>query len=140
MSDDSWLMNTHKIISECYFSLIDSKVSSKMGRALIVFYFVSLDKPEFTQYAEEIATKSTLEACYSMAWCLNLGKNFEHAPEYSKIITFLRDHCERNNWSLNDWMKIQRTGWIRLQIKSVETNLLPSLAPLSLLFQCKEGG
>ena len=35
--------------------------------------------------------------------------------EYQKVITFLRENCERNGWNLTEWLKIQSKVWTRLK-------------------------
>ena len=77
------------------------------GRALIMFYFVSQDKPEFNQFADRISRGTSLGQCYATAWAVSAGYDFPAAEKVNEIMTFLRDYCKRNNWVLLDWLQIQ---------------------------------
>ena len=87
-----------------YFRLIDARLGSK-GTALIIFYFLSLDKNDFTKYAVLLSEKTTLDHCYAMAWMFTIKRGF--GGEYNKIENFIRENCERNKWSLSKWLKTQ---------------------------------
>jgi len=87
-------------------SLIGSKLDQS-GITLVIFYFMSLDKPEFTQFANEISVKCTLADCFSMMGQLIYGKNHNPNEECVKIMNFLRENCKRNNWDLAKWLEIQ---------------------------------
>merc|ERR1712131_119811 len=77
-------------------------------QALVIIFFVSLDKPELVECAKKLANKETfVKDCFYMSWCLSLGKTFERVPEYGKMAAFLRQHCERKNWNITEWLKIQ---------------------------------
>ena len=89
-----------------HFSLIENAKFGTGGYAMIIIYFVSLDKPEFTEYAKKLSAKTDIMNCYGMAWWIVMGRN-ETRPEYQNLITFLREHCKRNNWDLTEWMKTQ---------------------------------
>ena len=78
----------------------------KEGYAMVVYYFLSLDKPEFTEYAKKLSAKTARINCFNMAWLMVMGKN-ESNVELQKLITFLREHCKRNNWDLTEWFKTQ---------------------------------
>ena len=78
-----------------------------MGYALIMFYFLSLDKPEFAQYAEDLSWYTKRADYYYMAWYLTMGYTDTSNQEYQRLITFLRENCERNGWDLTEWLKTQ---------------------------------
>ena len=73
---------------------------------MIVYYFLSLDKPEFTEYAKKLSAKTARINCFNIAWWIVMGKN-DSIVELQKLITFLREHCKRNNWDLTEWFKTQ---------------------------------
>ena len=80
----------------------------------MMIYFVSLDKPEFTQFAEQISKKTTWDQCLAMAWSLYADYTFPSGStaagiklQLNQIITFLKDYCKRNKWEMSDWLKIQ---------------------------------
>ena len=91
--------------------MIKARYEAK-GYSMIMFYFLSLDKPEFTQYAEDVSWHCTKQDYFYMAWYLTMNKT-HHQPkltsnqEYQKLITFLKENCKRNGWDLTDWLKIQ---------------------------------
>ena len=92
------------------FSLMQSKpvCNRPHYQALVIIFFVSLDIPELVECAKKLANKETfVKDCFYMSWCLSLGKTFERVPEYSKMAAFLRQHCERKNWNITEWLKIQ---------------------------------
>ena len=105
------------------FRLSNSNVGS-MGNALIMFYFVSINKPEFDDFAEKLSTKSKsrlvtnrwfvnsrcefLSDCYTAAWCTMVEDDFERDFLQTKTVaTFLREHCTRNDLNLTEWLKTQ---------------------------------
>lgn len=75
--------------------------------ALVMFYFLSLNKPEFDQYAKQLSVYTDKESYYSLSWYITMGYNDPSKPEYEKLINFLRDNCDRNDWNITDWLKIQ---------------------------------
>ena len=79
------------------------------GIALVMFYFVSLDKPEFTQFANELTIKCDLTHCFAMLGQLTYGKCYElvYDKECLKIIEFVQEYCKRNCWNLGKWLVIQ---------------------------------
>ena len=87
-----------------FFSLIEKEKYEARGYSLIMFYFLSLEKPEFTQYAKELSRNVTIDDSFFMAWFLTMDY-----PErtYPKLITFIRENCKRNGWDLTEWLKIQ---------------------------------
>ena len=76
------------------------------GYAMIIFYFLSLDKPEFTEFAKKLSGKTTRKECNSIAWLIILDKGDSNA-EVQKLMTFLRENCIRNKWDITEWLKIQ---------------------------------
>ena len=77
---------------------------------MVIYYFVSLDKPEFTEYAKKLCSKTNLSRCFAVAWWLVLGDaNLVNDVngEYQKLRTFLQEHCKRNKWDLTEWLKTQ---------------------------------
>ena len=89
-----------------HFSLIENAKFGTGGYAMIIIYFVSLDKPEFTEYAKKLSAKTDPASCFIMAWLLVMGKN-TNVPENKKLMKFLRENCKRNNWDLTEWLKTQ---------------------------------
>ena len=87
---------------------MESKLDQS-GIAVVMFYFVSLDKPEFTQFANELTIKCDLNHCFSMLGQLIYGKCYEliYDKECLKIIEFIREYCKRNDWDLKKWLEIQ---------------------------------
>ena len=74
---------------------------------MVIFYLVSLNKPEFTQFAQELAPKTTSDTCLAIAWVLSRDKTFK-PEEYKKVVDFLHDHCKRSNCDMTEWVEIQR--------------------------------
>ena len=85
---------------------MESKLNRE-GYAMIVFYFLSLDKPEFTVYAKKLSEKTARINCFNIAWWMVMGNN-DSDVELQKLITFIREYCERNEWDLTEWLKTQR--------------------------------
>ena len=73
---------------------------------MIIYYFLSLDKPEFTEYAKKLSAKTKIMYCFNIAWWIVLGPN-DFVFEHQKLMTFLREHCKRNKWDLTEWLKTQ---------------------------------
>ena len=84
---------------------MESKTLDQSGTALVILYFVSLDKPEFTQFAKELSFKSTLTHCFAVMSQLIYKKSY--GGESEKIMTFIREYCKRNDWKLSKWLKFQ---------------------------------
>ena len=78
------------------------------GYALIIMYLLSLENPEFTQFANELAPRTTEDSCLAIAWILTRKQTFNPEGDYSKIVDFLEDNCERNNWNMEEWVISQR--------------------------------
>ena len=102
----SYFFEIHVIVK--FFSLIGSKLGQS-GVALVIFYFLSLEKTEFTKFATELSTKSDLTHCFSMLGQLIYGKSCESVldEECLKVMKFIRDYCSRNGWDLAEWLKLQ---------------------------------
>ena len=84
--------------------MVKARLGQK-GTALVVFYLLSLNKDEFMEYALELSALTTLNHCYATAWMITIGKSF--GGEYFKVETFLKEHCERNKWKMDKWLKTQ---------------------------------
>ena len=78
----------------------------KAGYAMVIYYFLSLDKPEFTEYAKKLSEKTERSNCFNMAWWVVMGQN-DTRDGVQKLINFLRENCDRNNWDLFEWFKTQ---------------------------------
>ena len=102
-----YIIRFSKRLMQDYFSLLKKAGYEAKGYAMIMFYFLSLDKPEFTQYAKELSLHTTIEDYFFMAWYLAMGHNKTNRQEYQKVATFLRENCERNGWNLTEWLKIR---------------------------------
>ena len=98
----------HVHVNVKIFSLIGSKLDQS-GVALVIFYFLSLEKPEFTKFANELSTKSDLTHCFSMLGQLIYGECYDsvYDEECLKVMEFIREYCRRNDWDLAEWLKIQ---------------------------------
>ena len=88
-------------------SLMKKAKFEAKGYSMIMFYFLSLDKPEFTQYAEDVSWHATKEDYFYMSWYLTMNHADHFNQEYQKLFTFLRENCKRNGWDLTEWLKIQ---------------------------------
>lgn len=76
------------------------------GYAIVIMYLLSLEKPEFTQFAIELAPKTITDSCLATAWILSNKQTFTK-EDYAKLVIFLHDNCERNQWDMNEWVSIQ---------------------------------
>ena len=90
-----------------------------VGYAILVYYFLSLDKPEFTEYAKILSAKTERMHCFNFAWWMVLGQNLDSNDKLQKMITFLRENCERNKWDLTEWFKTQSKVENHFQIDEV---------------------
>ena len=88
--------------------MIGSKLEQS-GVALVMFYFLSLEKPEFTVFANELSSKSDLTHCFSILGQVIYGKCYEsvYDKECLKVMEFIRECCKRNGWDLAKWLEIQ---------------------------------
>ena len=89
--------------------MAESKLETK-GYAMLIFYFLSLDKPEFIEFARQLATKTTLDQCHAMAWEFTMGYTSKNA-DTKELISFLIENCERNRWNMDEWLKTQTKGF-----------------------------
>ena len=71
-----------------YFSQLKKARYDAKGYAMIMFYFLSLNKPEFTQYAKELSLHTTMEDYFFVAWFLAMDYD-PPKQEYKKVMTFL---------------------------------------------------
>ena len=90
-----------------FLSLIQEAKFDAKGYAMVMFYFLSLNKPEFNQYAKQLSLYTNKESYYYLSWYITMGNNDPSMPEYEKLINFLRDNCDQNDWNITDWLKIQ---------------------------------
>ena len=100
------VVNKLSVLIKHHFSLMENAKIGKEGYAMVVYYFLSLDKPEFTEYAKKLSAKTARINCFNMAWWIVLGYNDPNVL-IQKLITFLRENCERNEWDLTEWLKTQ---------------------------------
>ena len=78
------------------------------GCALVILYFVSLDKPEFTQFAEHLFEQTTIVQCQATCWIISRGQIYSGTcQKRNEIISFLRDYCKQNKWEMLDWLDTQ---------------------------------
>ena len=87
-----------------YFSLAVAKLR-RGGIAMVLFYLVSLEKPEFTEFAKRLSARTTLEKCFATAWTMSLGYRYE--GEADQLVKFLQEHCSNNEWNFDAWLKLQ---------------------------------
>ena len=89
--------------------LIERARLGPKGHAMLVYYFLSLEKPEFTEYARQLSAKTSKNECYSMAWYFIMDHTDPNDCTIFEcnIITFIRDYCERNKWDMSQWLKTQ---------------------------------
>ena len=71
-------------------------------------YLLSLEKPELTKFAKELAPETTFDSCLAAAWILSQKLSFTNNEEYEKIVDFLNNNCERNKWNMTEWVILQR--------------------------------
>ena len=73
-----------------------------------MFYFVSIEKEEFDDFAEKLSKNIKLNDCYTLAWKIGVMKENFMNEEVQKLVVFIRNHCKRNRLNLVEWLKIQR--------------------------------
>ena len=85
-----------------------AKLGAK-GHAMLVYYFLSLEKPEFTEFARQLSAKTSKNACYTMAWYFVMDHTNPNDCTIFEcnIITFIKENCERNKWDMSQWLKTQ---------------------------------
>ena len=103
--------------------MVKARLGQK-GTALVIFYLLSLNKDEFTEYALELSAFTTLNHCYATAWMITIGKGF--GGEYNKVETFLKEHCEGNKWKMDQWLKIQSDKAESLFKPKAKANVQPA--------------
>ena len=101
-----------KRVIKLYFSLLIEAKFGPKGYAMILFYVLSLEKPELTQYAKELSTFTSKDdcfytACMAAAWYLTMDYTDPSNEELNKVIIFIRDNCKRNGWEMVQWLKLQ---------------------------------
>ena len=84
----------------------------RTGISMVLFYFVSLDKREFTQFARALANRTNLEKCFATAWRMSLG--FRYEGENEKLVQFLQEYCSNNEWDFDAWLKLQSKKVVNL--------------------------
>ena len=95
------------------FRLI-AKIDKSKNRMRIVtlmsFYFVSIDKEEFNDFLGEFPSFLELARndIYTIAWKIGVMKEDFRNEEVQKLLVFIRNHCERNELPLIEWLKVQR--------------------------------
>ena len=88
----------------------------KRTSILIIFYFLSIDKQEFNEFAftlmddvsASVSIKPTIKDLHAMAWKIGVMKKDFKNEEVQKLVVFIRNHCERNGLPLIEWLKVQR--------------------------------
>ena len=119
-----------------HFSLAENAKIGKLGYAILVYYFLSLDKPEFTEYAKKLSKKTKRGKCFSIAWWIVMGKNVHSNVELQKMITFLRENCERNKWDLTEWLKTQSKVSNHLKTTKFLNRLILNLITVTKSLHC----
>ena len=95
------------------FRLI-AKINKSKNRmrivTLISFYFVSIEKKEFNDFLGEFPSFLELARndIYTIAWKIGVMKEDFRNEEVQKLLVFIRNHCERNELPLIEWLKVQR--------------------------------
>ena len=78
-------------------------------RAMILFYFLSQDKPEFAEFAQELADKFYKKEVLVMAWCLSSDykpkRHTEAGDEFNALVVFVKDYGQRNGLTMIEWLK-----------------------------------
>ena len=100
----------------------------KRTAILIIFYFLSIEKQEFNEFAfkvwvmvksvslplimddvsASVSIKPWLGWIDAMAWKIGVMKKDFKNEEVQKLVVFIRNHCERNGLPLIEWLKVQR--------------------------------
>ena len=94
----------------------DEKTERDEISSMIIFYFLSLNKPEFTDFSQELADQVTKDKCLSMAWYLSSGSKPTSYTEsmdgngdddLNQMIVFLNGYCTRKRFTMIEWLKSQ---------------------------------
>ena len=93
-----------------YFSLVANLNEPKDEiRAMIIFYFLSLNKPEFTEFAQEFAEDISKDKCLAMAWYLSSDyrptDHTEGGEEFNELMVFIKDYCKQKGLTMMEWLK-----------------------------------
>ena len=75
---------------------------------MIVFYFISIEKKDFNDFAEKLSKNIGLNDYYTLAWKIGVMKEDFEDKEVQKLVVFIRNHCKRNGFFLVDWLQTQR--------------------------------
>ena len=75
-----------------------------------MFYFVSIEKEEFNDFARKLSKNIELNDCYTLAWKIGVMKENFKNEEVQNLVVFIRNHCKRNRLNLIEWLKVQRGG------------------------------
>ena len=79
-------------------------------RVMIIFYFLSLNKPEFTEFAQEFAEDISKDKCLAMAWYLSSDyRPTDHTEdgreEFNELMVFIKDYCKQKGLTMMEWLK-----------------------------------
>ena len=97
------------------FRLIAKIPNSKNQKQIVIlmaFYFVSIEKEEFTwddfmDEPFETDVELTRNDIYTIAWKIGVMKEDFQNEQVQKLLVFIRNHCERNGSPLIEWLKVQ---------------------------------
>jgi len=92
---------------------ITKSKSRKRTAILIIFYFLSIEKQEFFEFAftlmdDSVEFNLTQKDFHAMAWKIGVMKKDFKNEEVQKLVVFIQNHCERNGLPLIEWLKVQR--------------------------------
>ena len=91
---------------------ITKQKNRKRTAILIIFYFLSIEKQEFFEFAftlmDDVEFKLTQNDFHAMAWKIGVMKKDFKNEEVQKLVVFIQNHCERNGLPLIEWLKVQR--------------------------------
>ena len=92
----------------------------KRTAILIIFYFLSIEKQEFFEFAftlmddvddlveSSCGVKLTQKDFHAIAWKMGVMKKDFKNEVVQKLVVFIQNHCERNGLPLIEWLKVQR--------------------------------
>ena len=100
-------VNDITVIFRLIAKISDTKSQNRI-KMLIVFYFISIEKKDFDDFAEKLSKNIELNEYYTLAWSIGVMNENYQDKEVQKLVVFLRNHCDRNELPLIDWLKIQR--------------------------------
>ena len=98
----------------------------------MALYFVSIEREEFTwddfmDEPFETDVELTRNDIYTMAWKIGVMKEDFRNEEVQKLLVFIRNHCERNELPLIEWLKVQRRVWNFVKVYYRRSNINLSL-------------